>query len=52
MLEAATVLGLILGKYVEAAIIAFLLALNAVLGFFQESRAQATLNALKSLGSR
>ena len=48
MLEAATVLELALGKYVEAAIIASLLAFNAVLGFFHESRAQATLAALKS----
>jgi H+-transporting ATPase len=37
-----------LGKYVEAAIIALLLVFNAVLGLFQESRAQATLAALKS----
>jgi H+-transporting ATPase len=48
MLEAATVLELTLGKYLEAAIIAALLAFNAALGFFQESRAQATLAALKS----
>jgi len=48
MLEAAIALELILGKYVEAAIIAALLVFNAVLGFFQESRAQATLAALKS----
>ena len=48
MLEAAIVLEVILGKYIEAAIIAVLLAFNAALGFFQESRAQATLNALKS----
>jgi H+-transporting ATPase len=48
MLEAAIVLELALGKYVEAAIIAGLLAFNAVLGLFQESRAQATLAALKS----
>jgi H+-transporting ATPase len=48
MLEAAIVLELVLGKYVEAAIIAGLLAFNAVLGLFQESRAQATLAALKS----
>jgi hypothetical protein len=33
---------------VEAAIIAFLLVFNAALGLFQESRAQATLAALKS----
>ena len=48
MLEAAIVLELALGKYVEAAIIAGLLAFNAALGLFQESRAQATLAALKS----
>src|ERR1700684_2060227 len=48
MLEAAIVLEIVLGKYVEAAIIAGLLAFNAALGFFQEGRAQATLAALKS----
>ena len=48
MLEAAVVLELVLGKYVEAAIIAALLVFNAALGLFQESRAQATLAALKS----
>jgi H+-transporting ATPase len=48
MLEAAIVLELTLGKYVEAAIIAILLVFNAALGFFQEGRAQATLAALKS----
>jgi H+-transporting ATPase len=48
MLEAAIVLEIVLGKYVEAAIIAALLAFNAALGFFQEGRAQATLAALKS----
>ena len=48
MLEAAIVLELALGKYVEATIIAGLLVFNAALGLFQESRAQATLAALKS----
>jgi H+-transporting ATPase len=48
MLEAAIVLEIVLGKYVEASIIALLLAFNAALGFFQEGRAQATLAALKS----
>jgi H+-transporting ATPase len=48
MLEAAIMLELVLGKYVEAAIIAVLLAFNAALGFLQEGRAQATLDALKS----
>jgi H+-transporting ATPase len=48
MLEAAIVLELVLGKYIESAIIALLLVFNAALGLFQESRAQATLAALKS----
>ncbi len=48
MLEAAIALEVVLGKYVEAAIIALLLVFNAALGLFQESRAQATLAALKS----
>lgn len=48
MLEAAIVLELGLGKYVEAAIIAGLLVFNAALGLLQESRAQATLAALRS----
>src|ERR1700691_2469237 len=48
MLEAAIVLQVALGDYPEAAIIAVLLVFNAALGLFQESRAQATLAALKS----
>jgi len=48
MLEAAVILELVLGKFAEAAIIAGLLVFNAALGLFQESRAQATLAALKS----
>ena len=45
MLEAAIVLQLVLGKYVEASSIAGLLVFNAAPGLFQESRAQATLAA-------
>jgi H+-transporting ATPase len=48
MLEAAILLQVALGDYTEAAIIAGLLVFNAALGLFQESRAQATLAALKS----
>jgi H+-transporting ATPase len=48
MLEAAIVLEIVLGKYVEAGVIALLLIFNAALGFFQEGRSQATLAALKS----
>jgi len=43
MLEAAIILQLVLHEYVEAAVIAGLLVFNAVLGYFQEGRAQATL---------
>jgi len=48
MLEAAILLQLFLGDYVEAGVVAILLIANAAIGFFQESRAQATLDALKS----
>jgi H+-transporting ATPase len=48
LLEASIVLELVLHKYYEAAVIAALLVFNAVLAYFQESRAQATLTALKS----
>ncbi len=48
MLEAAIVLQVVLGDYVEAGIVAVLLVFNAALGFIQEGRAQATLAALKS----
>jgi H+-transporting ATPase len=48
MLEAAIILEMVLGKYVESSIIFGLLAFNAILGFLQEGRAQATLAALKS----
>jgi H+-transporting ATPase len=48
MLEAAVLLQLALGEYIEASAVAFLLVFNAGLGLFQEGRAQATLDALKS----
>ena len=48
MLEGAIVLELALSKYIEAAVIGLLLVFNAVLGYVQEGRAQATLAALKS----
>jgi len=48
LLEASIVLELALHKVYEAAIIAVLLVFNAALAYFQESRAQATLAALKS----
>jgi len=48
LLEASIVLEIALHKEYEAAVIAALLIFNAALAYFQESRAQATLAALKS----
>ena len=48
LLEAAIVLQLVLGEYIEASIIGLLLVFNAAIGFFHESRAQSTIAALKS----
>jgi H+-transporting ATPase len=48
LLEASIVLEVVLVKYYEAGVIAALLVFNAALAYFQESRAQATLAALKS----
>jgi H+-transporting ATPase len=48
LLEASIVLEIALHKYYEAAVIATLLVFNAALAYFQESRAQATLAALRS----
>jgi H+-transporting ATPase len=48
LLEASIVLEVALHKYYEAAVVAGLLVFNAALAYFQESRAQATLAALKS----
>jgi H+-transporting ATPase len=47
MLEAAIVLQIALGVYVEAAVIGELLLFNATLGFMQEGRAGGALAALK-----
>jgi H+-transporting ATPase len=47
MLEATIALQLALGETLEAAVVAFLLVFNMLLGFFQESRANAALAALK-----
>jgi H+-transporting ATPase len=47
LLEAAIILQVGLGQYVEAAVIAGLLGFNTMLGLVQESRATAALAALK-----
>jgi len=48
LLEASVALEIALHKDYEAAVIAALLVFNAALAYFQESRAQATLTALRS----
>ncbi len=48
MLELAVIFQLVLGEYIEAAVIGVLLVFNGILGFLQEGRAQATLEALKA----
>jgi H+-transporting ATPase len=48
LLEAAIVLQLYLGEYIEASVVTVLLVFNTVLGFIHEGRAQATVAALKS----
>ena len=47
LLEATIIIQLFLGERVEAGVIAGLLVLNAVLGFFQEGRAQKALALLR-----
>jgi H+-transporting ATPase len=47
MLEAAVLLQIGLGEYVEAGVIGALLVFNATLGFLQEARARAAIAALK-----
>jgi len=48
MLEVAILIQLGLGDYPQAGVVSLLLLFNAGLGWFQEGRAQATLDALKS----
>jgi H+-transporting ATPase len=48
VLELAIVFQLALREYLEAGVVAALLVFNAVLGFIQEGRARATLEALKA----
>lgn len=47
MLEAALLIQVALGEYIEAAVVGSLLLINATLGFVQESRAGAALAMLK-----
>lgn len=48
LLETAVILQIFLRDYIQATIVFGLLVFNAVLGYIQSSRAQATLSALKA----
>jgi H+-transporting ATPase len=48
MLEATVVLTLVLGKHLEAGVIAALLVVNGLIGFVQQGRAASALAALRS----
>jgi H+-transporting ATPase len=47
MLELAIIIDVLLGRWLEASVIAALLIFNALLGFFQENRAQQALALLR-----
>jgi magnesium-transporting ATPase (P-type) len=49
ILVAATVVTLLLEEYIDAGVIAFVLALNAVIGFTQERKAEGAVRALQQL---
>lgn len=51
ILLAAAFIALIVGDYKSTAIILFVVIMNAVLGVFQESKAEKALEALKSMSS-
>jgi P-type Ca2+ transporter type 2C len=51
LLACAAVLSLLIGHRVDAAVIAGVIVLNTLLGFFQEWRAEGALNALRKMAA-
>ncbi|MBN2594705.1 MAG: HAD-IC family P-type ATPase [Sedimentisphaerales bacterium] len=51
LLVGAAVLSLLVGKYIDAGVIAGVIVLNSLLGFFQEWRAEGALAALRRMGA-
>lgn len=48
MIEAAAIISLIVGSYIDFGILVGLLILNAVIGFLEEAKAENALDALKN----
>ncbi len=51
LLAGAAVLSFLIGHHVDAAVIAGVIILNTILGFFQEWRAEGALNALREMAA-
>ncbi|MCW4047867.1 MAG: HAD-IC family P-type ATPase [Candidatus Bathyarchaeota archaeon] len=51
VLVAAALISLFVGKYIDMTVIAVVIALNTAIGFFQEYKAEAALEALKTMAA-
>ncbi len=51
LIAAAAISGIVLGEWIDAGVILAIVVLNAAIGFFQESRAEDALAALRSMAA-
>lgn len=51
ILIAAVIISLFLGEYLDSAVIAAILAVNAILGFFQEYKAEKAIESLRNMAT-